>query len=281
MKIRECQSELLLKNDGSLSVFSVGVGSAFTKAYFQNNYMLIKGDKHIMIDCGTRAPEAIHKLGRNITDIENFIITHSHADHIGGLEEVILSGRYMTQKKPNVLITKEYQKLLWEHSLKGGAAWNEFKGNRNLEFEDFWTIDRPKKFSGLGRDAWRADYQGFDIILFRTMHYPDSAPSWKQSAFSTGLVVDERFLFTGDTRFDPEMIEVICRKFPIEVIFHDVQFFPGGVHTNFQDLLGLPENIREKTYLMHYPDSYMNHEEAVLSGGFRGFVRQHHYYDFP
>jgi ribonuclease BN (tRNA processing enzyme) len=280
LTVREPEAELKLTNGGKLAVFPVGTGSAFTKKNYQNNYILIKGNEHIMVDCGTRTPEALAKLGRPVTEIENFIITHSHADHIGGLEEVILMGRYVTKKKPNIIITKEYEKLLWNDSLKGGAAWNESKANRFLTFGDYWTIHRPKRIRALNREAWEIDYKGFNIILFRTMHYPDNAPDWRRSAYSTGLIVDRRFLFTGDTRFDREMIEDINAKFPIEVIFHDVQFFPGGVHAFFDDLCTLPDEIRAKTWLMHYPDNFETFTDRIIERGFPGFVRQQMIYEF-
>lgn len=279
MILREPEAELKLSNFGNLEVFPIGTGSAFTKKNYQNNYLLIKGGEHIMVDCGTRTPEAMANLGRPITEIENFIITHSHADHIGGLEEVILMGRYVTKRKPNIIITKEYEKLLWNDSLKGGAAWNESKGNHFLDFGDYWHVSRPKKIRNLKRDAWEIDFKGFNIILFRTMHYPDNAPTWKQSAFSTGLIIDKRFLFTGDTRYDPDMLLQITKQYPIEVIFHDVQFFPGGVHANFDDLAKLPEEIKAKTWLMHYPDNWEIHEKKIIEAGFPGFVKQQMRYE--
>ncbi|KGE73824.1 hypothetical protein DC28_01000 [Spirochaeta lutea] len=272
---------LSLKNNGHLSLFPVGTGSAFTKKLYQNNVLLIKGDQHIMVDCGTRTPEAFYTLGVPITTIENFLVTHSHADHIGGLEEVMLMGRYVTKKKPNIIITPEYQKMLWEYSLRGGAAYNERNGGSLLHFDDFFTVYAPEPVTGLGRDAWRIEYRGFSLTLIRTMHYPDSAKSWRESAYSIGLVIDDRIFFTGDTRFDPELIHAVVDSYPIEWIFHDVQFFPGGVHTPFDDLLTLPDQYREVMHLMHYPDTFQEKEQLVLDNGFAGFVHQHHYYDFP
>ena len=90
MKVHKFEKKpLQLTNDGTLTLFFIGIGSAFTKAYYQTNLLIIKGEDHLMIDCGTKTPQALHELGVNIWDIRNFFITHSHADHIGGLEEVI------------------------------------------------------------------------------------------------------------------------------------------------------------------------------------------------
>ena len=70
----------------------------------------------------------MYELGLATTDIRNFLITHSHADHIGGLEEVMLLNRYVTRKKPAIVINSTYQHLLWDLSLRGGTAYNEEKG---------------------------------------------------------------------------------------------------------------------------------------------------------
>nr|HPM72015.1 hypothetical protein [Spirochaetales bacterium] len=50
---------LLSRSDDRLSIFFIGAGSAFTKRYYQNNALVVKGDDHLLIDCGTRAPEAL------------------------------------------------------------------------------------------------------------------------------------------------------------------------------------------------------------------------------
>lgn len=277
---RELKGYLSLSNSGHLSLFPVGSGSAFTKNLYQNNLLVIKGNAHILVDCGTRTPEAFFNLGLPITEVKNFLISHSHADHIGGLEEVILMGRYVTRRKPHIVITNEYQDLLWNQSLKGGAGLNERKGSRSLGFKDYWEVMSPVPLSGFSRDTHQIDIDGLNLVMFRTKHFPDSAESWRDSAYSTGLIIDRRVLFTGDTRFDPQMIEEFCSHFPIDLILHDVQFFPGGVHASFDELKTLQPEIKKKMLLMHYPDTFMNHEQKILDAGFRGFLEQHKYYDF-
>ncbi len=276
---RNLNGNLSLSNDGQLSLFPIGAGSAFTKKLYQNNLLIIKGNTHLQIDCGTRTPEAYFNLGLPITEISNYLISHSHADHVGGLEEVILMGRYVTRRKPTIIITEEYQDLLWNQSLKGGAAFNEKKSSRYLGFKDYWEVIRPQLSTKLSRESYDIDFNGIKITMFRTMHYPDSALSWQESAYSVGIVIDERVLFSGDTRFDPEMIEELCEKFPIELIVHDVQFFPGGVHAAFDELKSLPEKYKSKMLLMHYPDTWLNHSQKVLDAGFLGFLEQQVFYD--
>ncbi len=280
LQIRKLTDTLKLSNDGQLTLFPIGTGNAFTKTNYQNNYIIIKNDEHILIDCGTMASMALYKLGIPITDIRHVYVTHSHADHTGGIEEIMLTNRYVTQKKTNIIITKEYEHLLWENTLKGGATFNEWKNGAYLKFNDFWNVHRPVECRALNRSAWEIDYQNINLIFFRTMHYPDSASNWKNSAHSTGLIIDKRILFTADTRFDEELILDITSTFDIETIFHDVQFFPGGIHAFFDELITLPDHIRAKTLLMHYPDNYRQFEDIVSNAGFMGFVQAHQYYDF-
>jgi len=69
-------------------------------------------------------------------------------------------------------------------------------------------------------------------------------------------------------------------NFPIEVAFHDVQFYPGGVHASFEELCTLPKAFKNLCYLMHYPDNYEEKMQLVKEHGFLGFVSPHTYYDF-
>lgn len=281
MRIRSVDSVgYSLQNEGFLSFFLVGTGSAFSKTLNQNNFTIIKGETHIQVDCGTKFSQALFDLGKSVTDIDTWLITHSHADHIGGLEEVMLMGRYVAKRRPNIIITPQYQDVLWDFSLKGGAAFNERSEGGILDFEDLWVPIRPTLASGFSRDTYELVHGDIKLTLFRTMHFPDSASSWQDSAYSLGMVVDDRIMFTGDTRFDRELIEEFDAHFGLEYIFHDVQFYPGGVHASLTELESLPESVKKRMILVHYSDAFEKQREAVMKAGFYGFGLQSHYYDF-
>lgn len=281
MRVRERNGAALsLENDGPLSLFFVGCGSAFSKSLYQNNLLIVKGSDHLLIDCGTRTPEAFYRLGRSVTDIDTFLITHSHADHIGGLEEVMLLGRYVVKKKPTAILTRRYQKLLWNHSLRGGCSSNEEHHGRKLQFRDFWNIRRPARISDAQRPMYTVSVGGIKLDLFRTNHFPEQSRSWRESTFSVGTVIDDRILFTGDTQYDPDLIREMEERYDLEVIFHDVQFFTGGVHASLEEISALPASSKNKTYLMHYGDGFRDYEQAAADAGFLGFVQPWVYYDF-
>ena len=268
---------LPLTNDGRLELFFLGVGSAFTKRQYQTNLLIVKGDEHVMVDFGTRAPHALHELGRRVTDIRTFLITHSHADHIGGLEEVALMGRYVSHSKPTMWITKEYQSYLWSRSMRGGCAPNEPRG---LSFRDFFTIRRPAPLRGYGRDAYECRIGGLTLTLLRTRHIPEGARSWRNAIWSTAVLIDDRVLFTSDTLLDRRLLEAVDLRSPLEAIFHDCQFFTGGVHAGLDELAALPAGLKRRMVLVHYGDNWEQFEGRVLAEGFVGLGKQWVHYRF-
>ena len=271
---------LSLTNGGSLDLFFLGVGSAFTKRHYQTNLLIVKGDEHLLVDCGTTCTQAFYELGMPVTGIRNFLITHSHADHIGGLEEVALMGKYVTKKKPNMIISETYQHILWDMSLRGGCAYNEEEAGDILTFGDFWNVLRPQWIENFPRETYRISLGPIDIVTMRTKHIPDTSSDWQSSFWSCGMVIDGRVLFTSDTRFDPELVIQYDQKFNLEAVFHDCQFYNGGVHASLSELKQLPESIRKKTWLTHYGDNWEQFEEEIADAGFAGLAKQHVWYEF-
>jgi ribonuclease BN (tRNA processing enzyme) len=281
MKIKPLgKRKLSLANKGGLNLFFLGVGSAFTKRQYHTSLIVIKGNDHLLIDCGYRCPQAMHDVGLQTTDIRNILITHSHADHIGGLEELAIMGRYFAKRKLRMVINETYQYVLWETSLRGGLGHNERTAHKVLNFEDFFEPIRPKKLPEYIRETLSTKVGSIDIKMVRTKHIPDNAPDWQSSFWSCAVIIDDRILFSGDTRYDPELILDYDKKFNFEAIFHDCQFFTGGVHAGIEELNRLPSDIKNRLYLSHYGDNWEKFEKTAEKYGFAGFARQHHYYVF-
>jgi ribonuclease BN (tRNA processing enzyme) len=272
--------QVSLTNDGSLELLFVGSGSAFTKKFYQTNLLVVKGDDHLLIDCGSRGPEALSALGLTVTKVENYLITHSHADHIGGLEEVMLLNRYVTRKKPTIIVKREFGQILWDSSLKGGAAYNEVSSGKYLSFEDLWNIVEPVPDPWGYREYATVNVGSIKIGIFRTNHIPDCAPTWKEAFYSYGVVIDDKILFTSDTKFDPELLDTMDAKFDFHTIFHDCQLYKGGVHASLEELSSLKPSMKKRMHLVHYQDSVDKAEDSAREAGFAGFVRQWKIYRF-
>jgi ribonuclease BN (tRNA processing enzyme) len=269
-----------LSNGGELTIFFVGCGSAFSRTMNQTNLLVIKGDQHLLVDCGTKSPQALHDMLIEPSAIKNFLITHTHADHIGGLEEIMMVNRYLTGNKPSIIINEEFEEILWNQSLRGGSAYSELRDGLPLGFADFWRVIRPTRVVGLARETWHTQLGKLDIKMPRTKHFPDNAASWRDSFWSCGVLFDERVLFTSDTRFDRDLLIEFDDRYNLEIIFHDCQFHTGGVHASLDELTTLPDNLKRKMVLMHYGDNWQQYEDQVRTAGFHSFAKQSHSYIF-
>lgn len=270
----------LLRTSGELALTFLGTGSAFSKRFYQTNLLVAKGEESLLVDCGSRSPEALDRLGIPATKIERCLITHTHADHIGGLEELMLVNRYVAGRKLKMVVTDLLKGILWNQSLRGGAAWNEVHEGKPLGYEDFWIQEKPQKQRGADRELASIRLGSLEIHLFRTMHIPDSAAGWEDSFPSYGLIFDRHILFSSDTRFDPGLIGWAESLFPIDSIFHDVQLYTGGVHASLEELSTLPAPVKAKMTLMHYGDKMPEMADKVLELGFAGIAEQGRSYRF-
>ena len=64
------------------------------------------------------------------------------------------------------------------------------------------------------------------------------------------------------------------------MIFHDCQFYTGGVHASIEELNMLPAEIKSKMILVHYGDNFKSFEQKISDYGFRGLGQQHISYIF-
>ncbi len=282
MNVIPFKHTIRFKNKGSLEFFFLGTGSAFSKKYFQTNLLIIKGSDHLLVDCGTLCPIAFYKYNSRLGSVDNLLVTHSHADHIGGIEEVALIAKYFSNKKVNVIITDEYKKDLWENSLKGGMSHGETPDGQYHDeenFDSYFTQLRPSLLTKEPRPMHEIQLGSINIKTFRTKHIPHSNNNWDEAFYSIGILVDDRIMFTGDTRFDKDLIDMMLERYPsIETIFHDCQFFAGGVHSFYEDLKTLPSDIKQKMFLCHYGDAAEKYDPE--KDGFAGFAKAGQYYNF-
>ncbi len=270
---------LSLKNDGALEVVFLGTGTAFAKDLYQTNFLLIKGDTHILVDFGMTGPVALNALGVKTEEIGVFLPTHSHADHIGGVEYLTLKNRYYGipagNPKLTLMITEEYKDVLWEQSLRGGLEYNELNSEgARLSYADFYNFHTIERIDSTVRGIFQAEFGGIKIELFQTNHIPGEAETPIDAFITYGLFIDDTVFISGDTKFDLELINRY--KDRASVMFHDASLNRNAVHASFEELQTLPEAVRQKMFLVHYQDNATAEDAA----GFAGLGKQNTRYIF-
>jgi ribonuclease BN (tRNA processing enzyme) len=288
-----------------LTLTFLGVGSAFAKRNFNSNALVevwSKGpqrqeepDDTLLIDFGGLGPLALHTLKDKpgfgylkhksyacYPKIRKIFITHQHADHIGGLEELASMNAYAFPDpesgkpfRPHLLCPRRILERLWAMSLRGGLG---VLHGRPAVLEDYFDVcllesDDLQADSFTLADRYRLDPFATDHIRMEERF------DWP----SYGLVMvdtrtGESVYYTGDTRCDTEENQHILVE--AKLGFHDVQLFdyPNSVHSPISELRKLPPAVKAKMHLFHFGDNWDSPAFDFVNDEFAGFAVPHHRY---
>lgn len=250
----------------------IGTGDAFSRQYGHTNALVEAGEVRLMIDFGTLTPARLERFGHALDSITHIAVSHIHADHVGGLEELAFLSRFVHRRRPGMLLPGELDHLLWELSLRGGLEMVADEGGE----AEHCTLGTYFTLTPLGGD-WReprdgewTEIGGLAIKPFRTDHVPGKE-SW-------GFVVrevesGEQMIFGGDLRVPIEALfeEPLAEEFARGPIFHDVQLAPGGassIHIALEEIV-YPPAVQERIVLVHYQDGVDEHLERIAAAGLR------------
>jgi len=286
---------------GKLTLTFLGVGSAFAKRNRQSNALVeawaddprrqSAPDDTVLIDFGMTGPVALHELklrpdfayldvdGRvNYPAITNLIVTHQHADHVGGLEEFAATTRHVFARpssndvrRTRLIATQEMIEGVWTHSLSGGLR---ALSGRTATLEDYFE-PHPLRAMGDGDAQPFSVLDQFEFSLVQTDHIRiHERYDWPSYAVRIAdRQSGETVFYSGDTRFDRAMIDKYV--VPARLSFHDVQLRdePTPVHALLSELRTLPESVRRTMHLYHYGDSWDASEYEFVQREFAGFAR--------
>jgi ribonuclease BN (tRNA processing enzyme) len=187
----------------------LGVGNAQASGLGSSAAVLERGEAPwLLIDCG---PDTLQAYVETYSGLPTAIfITHAHLDHIGGLEALFyrLATAASPAEPPRLLIPVELVAVLqrrladYPNLLAEGGC-------------NFWDVFHPIPVS---ERFWHRDLL-FSVFPVRHHDY--------LAAF--GLALEGRFLFTGDTRPIPEILNRHASRG--ETIFHDCGTRANPSHT--------------------------------------------------
>ncbi|MEP6482943.1 MAG: MBL fold metallo-hydrolase [Rudaea sp.] len=215
----------------SFSLRFLGVGSAQAVQLGSSGAVLERdGEPLLLIDCGPETPTTYEKVYGTLP--RAIYITHTHMDHVGGLERLFYSAYFDPAIKGTI--------KLYAHAALITHLQNRVADYPNVIAEgdaNFWDAFVLVPCS---RGFWHA---GMWFDVFPTRHH---APMT-----SFGIALRGVFAWTGDTRPVPEMLAHFAPA--PTVIAHDCALHGNPSHTGLEDLTReYPSDSRSRFMLYHY-----------------------------
>lgn len=203
------------------------------------------GQPLLMIDCGAEALSSY--LGHYGEPPGALYITHTHMDHVGGLERLFYRLYFDEARRGRV--------RLYVHSALVSllqariADYPEVLAEGGANFWDAFSL------IPVSRGFW---HRGWWFDVFPTRHH---AP---QSSF--GLSLGGSFVWTGDTRPVPEMLAHYAAH--DELVAHDCSLVGNPSHTGLADLeREYPVELRSRLILYHYAS--LDDADRMRAEGYR------------
>jgi len=229
----------------------LGVGEAFTARYYTSCLVLGVDDTWLMIDCPHPVRKMLHEASTeaalprplDLDRIHAVAVSHLHADHCCGLEDFGYFSFFALGRRAKLLMHPDASARLWDGLLAAGMELVQTKPDeppvRKQLGDYFQLIDlnssQPVKCGP------------FSVECRRTIH---SVPTFAFRITAGGRVLG----YSADTAYDPTLIEWLDNA---DLIVHETTtMIHTGVHTPYEKLAALPESLRAKMRLTHYPDDF-------------------------
>lgn len=222
----------------------LGVGNAQAVELGSASAVLERdGEPWLMIDCGGEALTAY--LAHYGGWPEAIFLTHTHLDHVGGMERLFFGTWFDPQRRGRTTLYVPALLVPW---LQMRIA--DYPGVLAEGGVNYWDAFRLVPHA---RGFWHRDYW-FDSFPVRH-HQPDTA---------FGLGLRGSFVYSGDTRPIPEMLARYAGRG--EIVAHDCALSGNPSHSGIDDLeREYPPELLSRLRLYHYGSR--SDGEALLARG--------------
>jgi len=232
-----------------LRLVPLGVGEAFSALRYTTSLALEAEGEWLLVDCPHPIRKMMHEAASAAgvpLDISLFTaaaITHLHADHCSGLEDYGYYSYFLLRRRARLLVHPEVAARLWEGHLAAGMEQIRLRDDappafRNLDdYFELVLLDESRP----------VEVGPFSVECRRTVH---AVPTTALRIRAGGRVLG----FSADTAFDPTLIDWLA---PADLIVHEATLGENtGLHTPYAKLAALPEHLKKKMRLIHYPDVF-------------------------
>jgi len=247
-----------------MKLIFLGSGSAFTVGAnnFHSNLLLVNEQgKKFLIDCGSDIRFSLYEAGYSYLDITDIYVSHLHSDHVGGLEYIGLSTLFDPRcEKPNLYLSKDIAARLWDDTLVGGMGLLEGDIANINTFFRLHQIENNQHF------FW--EKIKFDLIK---VNHVDSG-YYVMPTYGLFFEVGEKnVLITTDTKLCLDILGEYYEQ--ASIIFQDCEISINRtpVHAHYEELLTLPEKIKNKMWLYGYQPGEL---PEATKDGFKGFIKK-------
>lgn len=209
----------------------LGTGAAHAVELGSSSAVLECGGKPLLlIDCG---PDTLDRYVAAYGEPpRNLYITHTHMDHVGGLERLFTRLWFNEALRGKTRVFAHAALVPWLQTRVADYPGVLAEGGVN-----YWEAFRLVPCS---RGFWLDGYW-FDV--FATRHH--------RPGTSFGVALQGCFAFTGDTRPIPEMLAQYANG--QELIAHDCGLVGNPSHTGIDDIeREYEESLRARLALYHY-----------------------------
>lgn len=229
----------------------LGCGHSESLTHFNTNAAIRERGRLFLIDAGWTIKPALAAQGHGFADVDGIFITHVHGDHVFGLERIGYESRFGLNRRIPLHLLPALEDELWTHTLQGSMGGNSEGAQQLGDYFDVHYVTRERLCT-----------PQVNAQLIETHHTPGK--------LCRGLLLEDRVLFTSDTRPIPGLADL-----DFTIGFHDVTFQNGNpVHASLEELLDVyPASLRKRLYLMSYDDHYAQFEDRV-NAEFAGLARQ-------
>lgn len=246
-----------------LKILILGTSSALSSKVIDNTYLAVSCENEIiLIDCAGSPTHKLLKVGINLNNLNNIIITHAHVDHIYGLPSLIHNLWLLKREKDlNIFANRNTLKVIEElikiHRLEEYTS--QFKINYQVIIEEENNLF----------------FENADLSIISSPAY-HSVPSFALKFISKKS--GKSLVYSGDTG---PCVSISKLAQNANILIHDTMCLQSSIdftlktHTSALEVGIIANNCQiDKLVLIHYDQSLLDNLKDALKEIRKNYLKE-------